>query len=259
MTPDARTRYDLAVDAARKAGDLARSYFQGEYVVEFKADQSPVTVADKRAEELIRAEVARHFPADGFLGEEFGDQPGSSGFRWVIDPIDGTKAFIRGIPLWGTLIGLEYQGETIAGAAYAPGLGQMFHALRGDGAYRDGRRIRVTDQADLAASYMSFSGLQYFRRAGHERAFLDLASATGQQRGWGDFYGFVLVAQGAIDLMLDYGVSPWDVAAVKPIVEEAGGTFTDWAGTPTIWSKDVLATNGKVHAAALRVLAGDRA
>ena len=254
MTPDWKPRYDLAIDLARKAGDLALSYYDRQVVVEYKADLSPVTVADKGAEELIRAEVGRLFPADGFLGEEFGDQPGSSGYRWVIDPIDGTKAFIRGVPLWGTLVGLEYRGEQVAGVAYGPALGTIWHAARGDGAYKNGRRVTVSPEADLGKSIVCFTVLDKFAEVGRGAGFAALATATAQQRGWGDFYGFVLVAEGAVELMVDYGVNPWDVTALRPIVEEAGGRFTDWNDVPTTTTRDVLASNGKLHAEVLAIL-----
>jgi histidinol-phosphatase len=254
MNPEWRTRYELAMEVARNAGDLARGYFDGQVEVELKADQSPVTVADRNAEALVREQVAYYFPQDGFLGEEHGDQPGGSGFRWVIDPIDGTKAFIRGVPLWGTLVGLEYKGEQIAGVAYGAALGQMHHALRGEGAFRDGKRIRVSDTDKISESTLCYSGTKWFRKSGRDAGFQALAYATAQQRGWGDYYGFVLVAQGSVEMMLDYGVHIWDVAALKPIVEEAGGTFTDWTGTPTVHTPDCLASNGKVHAEALKIL-----
>lgn len=254
MNPDWKARYELAVDLARKAGDLARSYFDGTFEVEYKPDQSPVTVADREAEALIRAEVARLFPADGFLGEESGDQPSGSGFRWVIDPIDGTKSFIRRIPVWGTLVGLEYRGEQIGGVCYAPALGQMYRALRGDGAYRNDRRVRVSDVPDLAGSQVCYSSVAWFLKHGREQQFLELVRRTDRQRGFGDFYGFVLVADGSADLMVEHGVHTWDVVAVKALIEEAGGVFTDWSGTPTVDAPDVLASNGKVHAEALGIL-----
>ncbi|MGL4420584.1 MAG: inositol monophosphatase family protein, partial [Gemmataceae bacterium] len=141
MKTEWRSRYEMAMDAARKGGDLAKSYFESGFEVEWKPDNSPVTIADKSAEELIRAEIKRHFPQDGFLGEEYGEEPSSSGFRWIIDPIDGTRSFVRRIPLWGTLVGLEYNGEQIAGIAYVPMMNTMYRALLGDGAYRDSRRI----------------------------------------------------------------------------------------------------------------------
>src|SRR6478672_682653 len=162
MNADWRTRYDLAVDAARKAGDLARTYYESTFEVEHKADSSPVTVADKSAEKLIREAVTAAFPNDGFLGEEFGDQPGSSGFRWVIDPIDGTKSFIRHVPIWATLIGLEYQGHQVGGIAYLPVFGQTYRALRGDGAFVNERRIRVSNVGNLSESLMCYSSVRWF-------------------------------------------------------------------------------------------------
>lgn len=254
MNPDWQTRYELAVEAARKAGDLARAYYETTFDIENKADNSPVTIADRQAEQLIRGLVTKHFPTDGFLGEEFGDQPADSGFRWVIDPIDGTRSFIRHIPIWATLIGLEYKGEQIAGVAYIPVFGQVYRALRGDGAFVNDRRIHVSDTDRLSESLMCYSSIGWFTKAGREQTFLELARRTQRQRGFGDFYGFVLVAEGACDLMLEHGVHPWDVAATKAIVEEAGGKFTDWNGTPTTETPDVLASNGKVHAETLEIL-----
>jgi histidinol-phosphatase len=254
MNPEWRARYDLAVEAARTAGDLAKTIYETAIEVEWKADNSPVTIADKRAEESIRTAVARHFPRDGFLGEEYGAEPSGSGYRWVIDPIDGTRSFVRHIPIWATLIGLEYRGEQIGGVVYIPVFNQLYRALRGDGAYRDDRRIRVSDISDLSESLLCYSSIGWFRKAGREATFLELASKTQRQRGYGDFYGFVLVAEGAVELMVEHGVHPWDVAATKALVEEAGGTFTNWNGTPTIDSPDVLASNGKLHQEVLAIL-----
>jgi histidinol-phosphatase len=258
MNPDWQSRYELAVEAARMAGDLARAYYETTFDIERKPDDSPVTVADRGAEELIRSTVAKYFPGDGFLGEEFGDQPGQTGFRWVIDPIDGTKSFIRHIPIWATLVGLEYRGEQIGGVAYLPVLGQVYRALRGDGAFLNDRRIHVSDVSRLSDALLCYSSIAWFTRAGRERAFLDLAAQTQRQRGFGDFYGFVLVAEGASELMVEHGVHTWDVSALKAIVEEAGGAFTDWDGNPTTERPDVLASNGKLHAEALRLLANVR-
>lgn len=254
MNSEWRTRYELAVEVARKAGDLARTIYETAVEVEWKADKSPVTVADRNAEEYIRVAVKRHFPDDGFLGEEFGAEPSGSGFRWVIDPIDGTRSFVRHIPIWATLVGLEYRDEQIGGVAYIPVFNQLYRALRGDGAYRDDRRIRVSGVADLSESLLCYSSIGWFRKAGREQTFLELSSKTQRQRGYGDFYGFVLVAEGAVEIMLEHGVHPWDVAALKALVEEAGGTFTDWDGTPTIDRPDVLASNGKLHQTVLDIL-----
>jgi histidinol-phosphatase len=257
MDPQWRARYEVAIEAARQAGRRALRRFDTGLTVEWKGDNSPVTAADREAEQALRATLGKAFPSDGFLGEEFGDTPGSSGYRWVLDPIDGTRSFVRGIPLWGTLVGLEYQGEQIAGVADAPALGQTFHALRGQGAFRNERRIHVSQVAELSEAMLFYTSLSWFFKAGVEEAFLDLARATDRQRGYGDFYGFMLVAQGAGEVIIEHGVHLWDVAPLRPIIEEAGGRFSDWDGNPDVHRPDVVASNGKVHDQVLRVLRGD--
>jgi len=259
MRADWKSRYDVLTEAARVGGDFAKGIYDDTFDrrdldVIRKADSSPVTIADRGAEERIRALIETHFPNDGFLGEEYGDRAGSTGYRWIIDPIDGTKSFIRHVPIWGTLIGLDFGGEQIAGAAYIPVFGQMYRALRGDGAYLDDRRIRTSDIAELSQAILCYSSIQWFTKAGKQQEFLDFYRRTGRQRGYGDFYGFVLVAQGSCDIMLEHGVSAWDIAATKAIIEEAGGRFTDWSGGGGIDRPDVLATNGKLHDVSLEFL-----
>ena len=254
MNPQWRSRYDAAQEAARQASRLALRYFDAELAVEWKQDQSPVTVADRETEQAVRTALSRAFPDDGFLGEEYGDQPGTSGFRWVIDPIDGTRNFVRGIPVWATLVGLEYRGEQIAGVVEAPALGLSYRALRGDGAYRGDRRIRVSDIDDLQQAQFFTSSPSWFARVGAVGQFFDLVKRTQRHRGFGDFYGFMLVAQGSGEFMMEYGVHAWDVAALKPIVEEAGGRYSDWTGKPDIHRPDALASNGRLHDEVLRTL-----
>jgi len=254
MNPAWRTRYDAAFEAATKAAQHALQYFDVDVAVEWKKDQSPVTIADREAEQFLRDRLLGAFPDDGFLGEEFGDQPGTSGFRWIVDPIDGTRSFVRGIAVWGTLVGLEHHGEQIAGVVVAPALGQAWRALRGDGAYRGQRRIRVSDIGDLSQATLFYTNLKWFERSGTRDDFLRLAAQTQNQRGYGDFWGHVLVAQGSGELMAEQGVHVWDVAAIKPIVEEAGGRFSDWDGRPDVHRPDVVVSNGKLHEAALAVL-----
>ena len=256
MNADWRNRYDLAIDAAHKAGQFALGYFDQGIAVEWKPDQSPVTMADKGAEQLIRQTLLAKFPHDGFLGEEFGDTPGSSGFRWIIDPIDGTRSFVRGIPIWATLVGLEHKGELIAGVAYSPALKQTFRALRGDGAYRDERRIRVSDVRTLDKAHVYYSSISWFTKAGADQQFLKLVSMTERQRGFGDYYGFLMVAQGAGEIMVEHGVHAWDIAALAPIVEEAGGKLTAWDGKFDLEKPDVLASNTLLHETALRIIRG---
>ena len=240
MNADWRARYEKAVDAARHAAQLALRYFDANVTVEWKQDLTPVTVADRETEALLRTTLLGAFPQDGFLGEESGTAPGTSGFRWIIDPIDGTRSFVRGIPLWATLVGLEYQGEQIAGVAEVPTLRHTYRALRGDGAYRNDRRIRVSTVDRLSDAHIYYSSLTWFIKAGRQNEFLDLVTKTQRQRGFGDFYGFLLVAQGSGELMVEHGVHPWDMAALKVIVEEAGGRYSDWDGNPDIYRPDVL-------------------
>ena len=254
MNPEWRNRYELALEVAREAGRLALSYFDATVTVEWKQDRTPVTVADRETEKLLRRRLLERFPNDGLLGEEFGDAPGSSGFRWIIDPIDGTRSFVRGIPIWATLIGLEYNGEHIAGVAEAPAMRETYRALRGDGAFRNDRRIRVSEIATLSEAQIFYSSLAWFIKGGRRDGFLNLAARTNRQRGFGDYYGFVLVAQGSGELMVEYGVHAWDVAGLKAIVEEAGGRYSDWQGKPDIFRPDVLVSNGRVHNEALQIL-----
>jgi len=254
MNAEWKSRYDAGIHAAQAAGKVALGYFDTAVAVELKEDHSPVTIADRNAEKTLREHILKHFPDDGFLGEEFGDSPGSTGYRWIIDPIDGTRSFIRNIPIWATLLGLEYRGEMLAGITYIPVWNQTFRALRGDGAYRDDRRIRVSDVPRLDKSLISYSSFGFFKKAGKQEAFATLLAKTERSRGYSDFYGFILVAQGSVEVMVDHGVHIWDVAGLQVIVEEAGGRFTDWDGKRTIDRPDVLATNGRVHDAALEIL-----
>ncbi len=254
MNPEWRTRYEAAVDAARRAGQAALRWFGAHGATEWKQDHSPVTVADREAEQLLRSTLLAAFPGDGFLGEESGTLAGTSGFRWVIDPVDGTRNFVRGIPVWGTLVGLEYRDEQIAGVVELPALGQSYRALRGDGAYRGERRLRVSDVADLGEATVLYTSLSAFTHPGSREAFLRVAERAQIARGYGDCWGYLLVAQGSAEVMLEYGANPWDLAAPRVLVEEAGGRWTNWDGGATIHRPASLATNGKIHQEALGLL-----
>jgi histidinol-phosphatase len=262
MNPDWQSRYDLMIRAAQEAGRIALNYYPDLKAADFSAkviwkpDNSPVTVADREAEAHLRKVVLDAFPQDGFLGEESGDQAGSSGYRWIVDPVDGTRSFVRGIPHWATLVGLEHGGQPIAGVAYEPVIDRTWRALQGDGAFRDDQRIHVSRIARLDESVMFYSSLAWFVKAGRHNHFLQLVAKTQRQRGFGDYYGHLLVAQGAGEFMVEHGVHAWDVAALKVIVEEAGGRFSDWGGTPTIHTPDCLASNGLTHDAVLAILRG---
>lgn len=254
MNADWRNRYEVALDAAVQAGQFALQHFDHDIAVQWKADQSPVTIADQGAEQLLRTTLLGKFPTDGFLGEESGTTPGTSGYRWIIDPIDGTRSFVRGVPIWATLVGLEYKGEVIAGVTYLPAMKQTYRALRGDGAYRDDRRIHVSKIDNMADANVFYSSITWFTKAGCEPQFLTLLKQSVRQRGFGDFYGFVLVAQGSGELMIEHGVHAWDLGGLIPVIEEAGGKVTAWDGKPDIDRPDVVASNGLLHDAALAIL-----
>jgi histidinol-phosphatase len=254
LNPDTRARYETALAAAQNAGRLALEHFETALEVEWKQDQTPVTLADRGAEALLKSTLLGAFPGDGFLGEESGHTPGISGYRWIIDPVDGTRSFVRGVPIWATLVGLEYKGEQIAGVAVLPAMGLTYRALRGDGAYRNDRPIHVSKVANLAEAHLFYSSISWFMKAGCDKMFLELVQQTQRQRGFGDFYGFVLVAQGSGEIMVEHGVHAWDLAALKPIIEEAGGKMTDWDGGGDIFRPDVVASNGRLHETILQCL-----
>src|SRR5947209_2936302 len=262
MNSALQSRSDLMKRAAKEAGQIALGYYPDLKAADFTAqviwkdDNSPVTVADRNAEALLRKVLLEAFPDDGFLGEESGDQPGRSGYRWIVDPIDGTRSFVRGIPHWATLVGLEYRGEAIAGVAVEPVLNMTYRALKGDGAFRNNQPIRVSAIDRLDEAIMFYSSLSWFVGAGKQDEFLRLVALTQRQRGFGDYYGHLLVAQGSGEFMVEHGVHAWDVAALKPIVEEAGGKFTDWNGKPTIHSPDCVSSNGRTHEAVLAFMRG---
>jgi histidinol-phosphatase len=250
-------RLEAAIAAARAAGEVALKYFRTALTVERKADHSPVTVADRECEQRILDVLGDAFPDYGFVGEELGTRPGA-GARWIVDPIDGTKSFIRGIPYFATLIGLEEEGEITLGVIYAPAVDDLLYGQKGQGAFDRSGRLRVSDRATLAESMIVFGGLNVLRRHGYWRAFERLVEGTARQRGYGDYFGHTFIARGQAEVMLEVDLQPWDMAALKIIIEEAGGRFTDFDGAPTIYNRTAVATNGRVHDEVLKILRGER-
>jgi histidinol-phosphatase len=254
LTPGALDRALAALeDAARAAGKIALGYYHGGFEITIKPDQTPVTQADREAEQAIVKILRAGFPEIGVLGEEFGGQ-GPRERRFIIDPIDGTKNFVRGIPIWATLIALEDDGEVVAGVIHNPAAGEMYTARRGGGARRNGEAIAVSDIAPLSAAYLVHAGLNILRAGPNWEGFLRLVDATDRQRGFGDYAGYALVADGRSEIYAEAGLKPWDLAPCKIVVEEAGGRFTDFDGRPTIYTGTALATNGRLHDAALALL-----
>ena len=244
-----------AVDAARAAGEIAMRYYRTGFDVSIKADLSPVTQADREAEAAIVEILAKACPDYGMLGEELGSR-GNQETRWIIDPIDGTRNFVRHIPFWATLIALEDRGELVVGVMHVPTTGELYTARRGAGAWKNGEPIRVSKTEALDDAFFIHAGLNLVRRQGWWDGVARIVDATDRQRGFGDFVGYALVAEGKAEIYAELDLKPWDLAAPRIVVEEAGGRFTDMHGEPTIYSGTALATNGAVHAATLALLRG---
>ncbi|MCH8275786.1 MAG: histidinol-phosphatase [Armatimonadetes bacterium] len=234
----------FALEIAEEAGRLVLRYFQEDTPVERKADDSPVTQADREAETLIRDRLEKRFPSHSFLGEETGRRDTGSELEWVVDPIDGTKSFIYGVPLFGGLIGLRRAGEPVLGVAHFPALGDTFWAETGLGAFRNGERIRVSKVARLEDALIVCGSHAAFIERRRVRGMNRLARRAFASRTWGDAYGYCMLAEGRAEIMLDPVANPWDLCAPMPIVKEAGGTFTDFGGRDGHEWGEAVATNG---------------
>jgi histidinol-phosphatase len=232
-----------AADLARLTGDIALGYYRSNLTVETKADGSPVTVADRAAETAAREWVGRLFPEDGLLGEEFGEERPGAARRWIIDPIDGTKTFVRGVPLWGSLVALCEGNRVLAGAAYFPAVGEMLVAAPGAGCWWNGSRCSVSPVAALSHATVLITDAAFHEQPTYRAGWERVSTAARVSRTWGDCFGYLLVATGRAEAMFDAVMSPWDAAALQPIIEEAGGHFTDWAGAETAFGGSVVATN----------------
>ena len=258
MPDTLRSLLDFAHETAHAAGDLTLDYFRRELIVERKADQSPVTIADREAEALIRHRIEAKYPTHSIVGEEHGltDREGSA-YRWIIDPIDGTRAFVRGVPLYAVLIGLEIEGCVRVGVAYFPALDETIAAASGEGCEWTGGAAHVSDVAELAQGIVAHANAASFARAGKKGAWERLQQAAGFCAGWADAYAYLLVATGRAEVAIDPVMREWDCAPFLPILEEAGGYFGDWRGKPTIYGGEALATSRRLLPEVLRVVLGE--
>ncbi|MGE0480004.1 MAG: inositol monophosphatase family protein [Phycisphaerae bacterium] len=247
---------EFAVDAARAAGELTLRHFQANTAVEWKADRSPVTIADRDAEALLRERIEGAYPTHSIVGEEHGQKQGREPVRWILDPIDGTMSFICGVPLYSVLIGVEERGEMVAGVIHMPALRETVFAARGLGCFWNERPARVSTIDDLSLARIFNAPVKLMRRCGRGAAFDRLADACLADRGCVDGYGYALVATGRAEAVIDPIMNLWDTAAVVPCVVEAGGRVTDWNGVADHTRPEAVATNGQLHDAVLRALAG---
>jgi len=255
-------RLELARDIAHEAGLLTLQYFYNldNLRIDLKSDESPVTVADRQAEELLRRRIGEAFPDDAILGEEFPVKEGTSGVRWILDPIDGTKSFIHGVPLYSTLIGIEQNGLCVGGVIALPALGEMLWAEKGGGAWYEAPRFiepvraKVSDCRNLAEALFLTSEVKTFEQYGRTEAYRVLEQQARLTRTWGDGYGYFLVATGRAEIMIDPRLADWDAGPLLVVLEEAGGKFSDWKGNPTILGKEGVGSNGFLHENVLCVL-----
>lgn len=242
--PDPQTLLEFALEAIWQAGRITLGHFQTGVDVTRKADNTPVTIADQQAEQKLRELITQYWPDHQIYGEEYGQTKGNSPYTWVIDPIDGTKSFVSGVPLYSNLLALLDGDKALLGVANFPALGETIYALRGGGCFWNGRRARVSTVDNLAEAVALTSSLSYFAPAKREPAWQRIISRTYTQRTWGDAYGYLLVATGRAEIMVDPAMYLWDCAPFGVIMEEAGGTFTDWKGNHTIHNHESIATNG---------------
>ncbi len=257
--PESLRRYlDFATETAWEAGRATLAYFQTGIRPESKPDESPVTVADRRAEELIRRKIERTFPSHAVVGEEYGASDHTDAtHRWFIDPIDGTRSFVRGVPLYAVLLGLEIEGQCRVGTAYFPALGELIAAADGEGCRWNGRPARASDVPRLKDGILTHANAASFERCGKHAAWLRLQREAGYCAGWADAYAYLLVATGRAEVALDPVMHAWDGAPFAPILSEAGGYFGDWNGERTIHANEALATTATLLPEVLRLVRGE--
>jgi histidinol-phosphatase len=256
-TPPSQLSADLALalELADVADGITMPRFRAvDLRVTTKPDLTPVSEADVAVEQALRGRLAEARPDHGFVGEEYGAE-GDTKWRWIVDPIDGTKNYVRGVPVWATLIALQHGDDVVAGVVSAPALGRRWWAARGGGAFADGVPIRVSAVSTLADAFVSFAGYGTFRTGGRGAQLDTLLERSWRVRAFGDFWQHMLVAEGAADVALDPEVSLWDLAALQVIVEEAGGRFSDLAGRATPDGGSGVSTNGRLHDDVLAIFA----
>lgn len=245
---------DFAVMLARGAGEITLTYFRQQPETSTKSDGSFVTIADREAEAYLRRQIAEKFPDDGILGEEEGELAGRSGRRWILDPIDGTFAFVHGVPFYGVLIALEIENEMSVGVINIPALHEIVSAAKGCGCSLNGERARVSTTAKLDEALLLCTDFNAADKHGFARITDELQRCAKVSRTWGDCYGYVLVATGRAEVMLDPVMNLWDCAPLLPIMEEAGGTFTDWRGVSTVNGGNAIATNGLLLPEVMKII-----
>ncbi len=247
---------EAAAEVARVAGKVALGYYGKNPEQKIKPDGTQVSVADLEAERTAREWIEKRFPGDGIVGEEFPTVRESAKRRWIIDPIDGTFTFLRGVPFWGTIVAVAEGDDVVAGAVCCSALGEEISAAPGAGCWFNGSRCKVSDTADLSKATLLTTDSRFLGDDSRRERWTRLQNAVGGMRTWGDCYGYILVATGRADIMVDNTVSAWDAAALMPIITESGGVLTDWKGNATPFGGDAIATNAALSIQVLEIMKG---
>lgn len=258
LSSETQERMNKALKGVIQAGEEIRKIFKDpNLTINYKDDQTPVTVADQKSEDIIASSLHKYFPQDGILAEEKTEVTTQNGFRWIIDPLDGTQSFISGVPQFGILVGLEHNEDALLGIVYFPAFKEIFFAIKGQGAKHalinsekelmDVKKLHVSQKTSLEEAFICYTTFDDFKKTQKEQEFLNIIQKGRKNRGWGDCFGHMLVATGRCDVMLDPTLKLWDIAALKPIIEEAGGSFTDVSGRNWIYGQSAISSNGKFH------------
>ncbi len=246
----------VAVEAVKAAEERILYYFHNLPKIEKKVDLSPVTKADKEAEEIIKSTIKKQFPNHGFIGEEFGEENEDAEFQWIIDPIDGTKNFIHGLDFYGTILGLKHQGKIVLGVSNMPSLGEMLVATEDEQTMLNGEKVSVSTIDSLSEAYVTVGGFAGLRNKSYIDAVVEIESKTLNMRGYGDIHGYHLIATGRADVMLEPVAKPWDISAYQIIIKQAGGKYSDFYGNSLALGPTSLATNGLLHNEMVGILKG---
>jgi histidinol-phosphatase len=248
--------YRFSCRIVKRSSEITLKYYKASATPEasLKADNSPVTIADYKCEEFLLKQIKTSYPGHNIYSEESGIEEKGSEFRWFIDPIDGTRNFIRKYPFWGTLLAVEYRGKVVIGIISMPAIGQFIASKESGGCFVNGKRVKVSSISKIEKAYILYGGLNSILKKEYRENFFKLVSESFQARGFGDCHGHSFVINGSADIMIDPNVAPYDIAATKICVEEAGGKLTDIKGNDSIFGKSALITNGTLHNKVLKIL-----
>lgn len=247
---------DFSTKIVKESELITLKYYNRKIIPSYKKNKSPVTIADFKCEDYLINRIMKNYPHHAVYSEERGSNKAESEYKWIIDPVDGTRNFMRNFPFWGTLLALEFSGEVILGIISMPALSEIMVAAKGRGCYVNGKKVQVSKINKIENSYFLFGGLDYIHKSKYKKRFFDLVHTCPYNRGFGDCHGHTFIIKGKAEIMFDPKTAPYDIAATKICLEEAGGKLTDIKGNDTIYGGNALITNGKLHDIVLKYFNG---